>query len=76
MTFLSSMRDCRWPISCGLKVDSGPWTDLPISNQFPFFAVLIQKDRGIGPFDVLASYPRKREGVVLNPITALRGVKR
>jgi len=32
-----------------------------------FFALLIQKDRGKGPDDVLASYPKSYSGVVLNP---------
>lgn len=32
---------------------------------FVFFAVLIQKDRGNGPFDVLASYPPQKLGRVL-----------
>jgi hypothetical protein len=33
-----------------------------------FFALLIQKDRGTGPGDVLASYSTINMNVVLNPI--------
>jgi hypothetical protein len=32
-------------------------TYFALSILFVFFALLIQKDRGNGPFDVLASYP-------------------
>jgi len=38
-----------------------------------FFALLIQKDRGFGPYDVLASYsyPSGDMSVVLNPVQSI-----
>jgi hypothetical protein len=38
-----------------------------------FFAPLIQKDRGSGPDDVLASYPGIAQDVVLNPFLPRAG---
>ena len=58
------------------KAAGGQVEYFAVSILFVFFALLIQKDRGTGPDDVLASYP-PREGVVLNPITDLyRHVRR
>ena len=54
--------------SSNLQSDSGHFY---ISVLLVLFVVLIQKDRGFGPRDVLASYPIFDRGVVLNPIRQL-----